>query len=120
MAVPLVRFVQDGQIVDYTPVGDTPAGTVVVQGSLVGVTKLDIRAGKLGAMAVVGIFDFPKTVGTGSGITVGTEVYWDAADGVATASANNGATPPVAYTYVGKTTAAAADADATVRVRLCP
>jgi predicted RecA/RadA family phage recombinase len=91
---------------------------VVVQGNLVGVAKKPIPASTLGTLAVEGIFDFPKAAGTGSGIAAGTPVYWDAADSVATAAANDGATPPVPYMLIGKTTIAAADADVTVRVRL--
>jgi len=115
-----VPYVQDDDVIDFTPDADTPAGSVVVLGDLVGVTKLDIRAGKLGAVAVEGIFDFPKAAGVGSGIAAGTKLYWNATAGVATASANDGGTPPVNYPYIGKATAAAADGDATVRTRLCP
>jgi predicted RecA/RadA family phage recombinase len=115
MAVPLVRFVQDGGIVDYTPAADTAAGTVVVQGVLVGVTKLDIRAGHLGALAIKGIFDFPKAPGTGLGIAAGARCYWDATNGVAVASAGGGANA-----FIGKAVQAAADADTTVRVALGP
>jgi len=115
-----VRFVQDDDIIDYTPNADTPAGTVVVQGDLVGVTKLDITAGVLGALAVEGIFDFPKAAGAGSDIAAGAKLYWDAADGVATASANSGGQTPTTYPYIGKAVSPAAAGDATVRTRLCP
>jgi predicted RecA/RadA family phage recombinase len=40
------RFIQDGKSIDYIPSG------VVVQGELVGVAKLDIAAGQLGALPV--------------------------------------------------------------------
>ena len=69
-------FVHDGEAIDYTPTADVAAGAVVVQGELVGVTKVPIAANKLGALAVAGIFDFPKA--TGSGITAGALCYWDA------------------------------------------
>jgi predicted RecA/RadA family phage recombinase len=111
-------FVQSGKAVDYTPTTAVAAGAVVVQGNLVGVAKEPIPANSLGGLAVEGVFDFPKTAGVGSGIAAGAQVYWDATDGVATVSANNGATPPVAYPSLGKTVQACADGDATVRVRL--
>jgi predicted RecA/RadA family phage recombinase len=102
-------FVQDGESIDYTPVADVAAGDVVVQGDLVGVAKLDIKANKLGALAVGGVFDFAKLAGLV--LAVGTIVYWDDAANVATnvAAGNK---------QIGKVVRAAAAADATVRVRL--
>jgi predicted RecA/RadA family phage recombinase len=102
-------FVQDGESIDYTPVADVAAGDVVVQGDLVGVAKLDIKANKLGALAVGGVFDFAKLAALA--LAVGTIVYWDDAANVATnvAAGNK---------QIGKVVRAAAAADATVRVRL--
>lgn len=114
----LAIFVGDGRAIDYTPSANVAAGDVVVLVDLVGVARTPIAANTPGSLAVWGIFDFAKATGAGSGIAQGTKVYWDAADHVATASANNGATPPVPYAYLGKVVKAAADADATVRVRL--
>jgi predicted RecA/RadA family phage recombinase len=111
-------FVGEGKAIDYTPSAAVAAGDVVVEGDLIGVARTPIAAGAPGSLAVEGVFDFPKTTGAGSGIAIGTKVYWDAADKVATASTNNGATPPVPYAFLGKTVKAAADGDATVRVRL--
>ncbi len=105
------RYIQDDESVDYTPGSNVTAGDVVVQGDLVGVAKLDILAGRLGALAVEGIFDFPKSTAGGSAIAVGTTVYWNAGAQQATATATGNK-------LIGKTTKAAADADATVRVRL--
>jgi hypothetical protein len=61
--------------------------------------------------AFEGLFDVPKATGAGSGIAAGTSVYWDATNKVATATATGNK-------LMGKTTLVAADADATVRVRL--
>ena len=109
----MAKYIQTGDAVDYTPSADVGAGDVVVQGDLVGVAKLDIKTGKLGALAVSGVFDFPKTTGTGTAIATGTRVYWDATDGVAKADSETGANKEI-----GKTILAAADTDTTVRVRL--
>ena len=104
-------FVQDDDMIDYTPVADTLPGAVVVQNDLIGVAKRLIPANTLGSLAVEGIFDFPKSTAGGSAIGAGATVYWNAAAQQATAtSAGN--------KLIGKTTRAAADADATVRVRL--
>lgn len=105
------KYVQDDDAIDYTPSADVAAGQVVVQGDLIGIAKRPIAANTLGALATEGIFDFPKATGGGSGVAVGTTLYWDATNNVATAtSAGN--------KQLGKSTAAAADGDTTVRVRL--
>lgn len=72
-------FVQEGGSIDYIPPVDTAAGTVVVQGNLVGVARLNIKANKLGALAVEGIFDFP-TEDKGSW-AVGDRAFWNQGDG---------------------------------------
>ena len=87
------------------------AGAVVVLGELIGVAKRPIAANNVGTLAVAGVFDFPKAAG--SAITAGVKVYWDAGNSVATTDADDGTNK-----YLGKTVRAAADADATVRVRL--
>ncbi len=46
----------------------------------VGITRLDIRAGELGALAVSGVFETPKA---DEAIDVGDPVYWDEANEVA-------------------------------------
>ena len=107
------KYIQAGDAVDYTPGADVKSGDVVVQGELVGVAKLDIQTGKLGALALTGLFDFPKATGAGTAIAAGTRVYWDVAEQVAKADSEAGANKEL-----GKTVKAASDADAVVRVRL--
>lgn len=109
----VAQFVQQGNSIDHTPSSDVVAGDVIVQTDLIGIAKLDIAANQLGALAVDGVFDIDKATGAGSGIAVGTKVYWDAANKQATASDGAGANK-----YVGKTIAAAGDDDTKVRVRL--
>ena len=105
------RFIEPSGIADYTPSAFTPAGAVVVQGDLIGVTKLDIPANTLGALALTGIFDFPKATTGGSGMAAGTTVYWDATNFVATATSGSNK-------LLGKTVLVSADADTTVRVAM--
>jgi predicted RecA/RadA family phage recombinase len=81
-----VIFIQDGDTIDHTPTADVAAGDVVVQGELVGVAKQPIKAGKLGALAVAGVFDFPVTSLTGW--AVGDLAYWDNTAKVATETAS--------------------------------
>lgn len=111
--MPTAVFVQEGNQVDYTPVAEVAAGDVVVQGDLVGVAKTPIAAGVAGALAVHGVFDFPKAIGVGTAIVAGVSVYWDVADQQAKADSESGANK-----LLGKTAAAAGDDNATVRVRL--
>jgi len=104
-------FVHDGSSIDYTPGSAVAAGDVVVQADLIGVARTPIAANALGSLAVAGVFDAPKATGGGSAIAVGSTVYWDATNKVATTTASGNK-------LLGKTIKAAADADATVRVRL--
>ena len=107
----MATFIHDGDSIDYTPGADVAAGAVVVQGELVGVARRPIPANTLGALAVEGVFDFPKATGVGTAITAGANCYWNAAAQQATTTASGNK-------LIGKTVRAAADADATVRVRL--
>ena len=68
------RFKHDGKAIDFFPVTDVPAGSVIVQGSLVGITKLDISAGRLGALHVVGVYEVVKS---NVAIPLGSKVYWN-------------------------------------------
>ncbi len=106
-------FIHVGDAIDYTPGSDVSAGDVVVQQELVGVAKLDIPANTLGALAVTGVFDFPKATGVDTAIAAGKNVYWDVADVEAKEDDETGANK-----LIGKTVAAAGDDDTTVRVRL--
>ena len=54
------RYVQRGDAIDHTPMADVAAGEVVVLGSLVGVAKLDIKAGEFGSLALTGVFEMKK------------------------------------------------------------
>ena len=109
----LVTFRHEGESIDHTPTVAVAAGDVVVQGDLVGVAKVDIPANALGALAVAGVFDFPKATGVGTAITAGSIVYWDDTAKEATTNSAVGVNKEL-----GKTVAATVDADATVPVRM--
>jgi len=105
------RLIHKGEAIEYTPSVDTAAGTVVVIDSLIGVTKLDIPAGVLGALAMIGVFDVVKAAGAGTAFTMGQEVYWNDTAKVATID-------PTGNKLLGKAVADAGDDDVLVRVRL--
>ena len=111
--MPLVTFVQQGDAIDYTPNAAVEAGAVVVLNDLVGVTKRAIPANSLGALHVVGVFEFPKATGAGTAIAAGVNVYWDVADSEAKTDSESGANK-----LIGKSVAAAGDNDPTVRIRM--
>jgi predicted RecA/RadA family phage recombinase len=109
----LVTFVQEGSSIDYTPGADVAAGDVVVQNDLVGVANRNIKSGEQGALAVAGVFEFPKATGGSTAIAAGVSVYWDVAEEVAKTDDETGTNK-----LIGKTITAAADADTHVRVRM--
>lgn len=102
------RFVQKGESINFTPETAVAAGDLIIQNDLVGVAKLDIPAGTLGAMAVVGVYEFPKG---SAAVAFGKKVYWDTANGVVVTTATGN-------TLVGKAVTDAAAGDATVLVLL--
>lgn len=129
----MITYVQRGDILDYTPETDTPAGTPVKIGDLVGITKLDIKAGQLGAIALTGVYEAPKA--EGEEIAAGAPIAFDPATGAVTAAqaANGGDTgnggedtggepagdePAAEKIPVGVAIAAAGAADLTVRFLL--
>ena len=101
-------FYQKGEAIDYRPSAAVAAGSVVVQGGLVGITRLDIPAGQLGSIAVCGVFKVEKKAS--EAIQTGDVVYWDATDGVATATVDD--------IVLGLAVTDAAATDATVLVLL--
>ncbi len=106
------RYVQRGDAIDYTPTADVAAGDVVVlSNKLVGVAKLDIKAGELGALALTGVYEMAKTTDVGFG--VGSEVGWSSASRKAVSAGTSGTVK------VGHAVSFANAADQTVLVRLC-
>ena len=103
------RYVQRGESIDFTPTADVAAGDVVKGGNLVGVAKLDIRAGELGALALCGVYEIATN---GTAIEAGAVVSVDPGTGKVCAADASGAVK------FGHAVAAAAAADALVHVRL--
>jgi len=102
------RFIHEGKAIDYTPTTDMPAGTVVVLGDRVGVSIVDIPANVLGALQVVGVFDFAKD---NTVIPLYGKVYWNA-------TAKNATVTATGNTLLGIALGATVATDSIVRVRL--
>ncbi len=103
------RYIQDGNAIDYTSETDIAAGTIVVISGRIGIAKVDIQAGRLGALHVVGVYEVVKG---DAEIPLGTTVYWDAVAGKAVAVKTE--TTP----RIGIAVRAANAADTRVRVLL--
>jgi len=111
MATPTVTLVRDADgYVDYTPGSAVTAGDVVVQSKLLGVATADISANAKGALAIRGVFRFPKNTGSGNSFAAGAKVYWNTSSDKAT-STNTDA-------YAGLAIAAASTSASTVDVLL--
>ena len=104
----LARFVQKGESIDYRPETSVAAGDVIVQDNLVGVARLDIPAGTLGSLAVIGVFDIAKD---SSAVAAGNAVYWNA-------DAKKATTAKTGNQYLGKAILDADSSGETVRVLL--
>ena len=110
-----VQYLKSAQTLDYTPSAATPGGTVIIIDNIVGVTKEDIAANKRGAIDLEGLFLWPKATGGGSAISDGVDLFWDDANQVVTEDEAAGVN-----TYVGRSTTAATDDDATIKGYLTP
>ena len=106
------RYVQRGDAIDYTPMNDVAAGAIVVlAGKLVGVAKLDIKAGELGALALTGVYEVTKT--TGFAVAAGGEVGWNASTRKAVAAGTAGSVK------LGHAVSLTGASDTLIYVRLC-
>jgi predicted RecA/RadA family phage recombinase len=103
------RFKHDGRAIDFFPATDVPAGSVIVQGNLTGITKLDIPAGRPGTLHVTGVYEVVKA--TNVTFPLGGRVYWDEAAKQAVPEASGNA-------QLGIAVLDAAANDATVLVRI--
>ena len=103
------RYVQRGESIDYIPQKPVSAGDIVKLGNLVGVAKLDIAVGELGALALVGVYEIETG---GAAIAAGEVVSVDPESGKACAASAAGAVK------FGHAVNAAAASDALVLVRL--
>ena len=103
------EYYQKGDSIDYTPEANVAAGDVVFLGDLVGVAKLDIKPGELGALALVGVYEIATS---GTAIEAGALVFVDPATGKTCAESAPGAVK------FGHAVAAAGTTDTLVNVRL--
>ncbi len=111
------RFIQEGGAIDYRPSGDVDAGSVVVLGAHVGISKVPIPANALGALAIEGLFDVVKVNGV---INDGAAIFWDADGNPLNGTAGTGCATTVSggNTFMGFAVGQAGATDETVRLDL--
>lgn len=115
----MAKYVSDGEIIDHTPSSAVAVGAMVAIGTgLVGIANQAIAANVLGSLQVEGVADVDKATGSGTNHAVGTKLYLNTSTGKATASANDGGSPAVAYPPIGIVLVQPATTDALVRVKL--
>jgi predicted RecA/RadA family phage recombinase len=106
----MADYVQDGDLIDYTPSSAVAAGDVIQVGKIVTVAPRPIAANKLGAVAVEGVWALPKPTGAGTDYAQGSKVYWYSSQAVT----------GVTGVQAGYVVAAPATTDTTVKVLLFP
>lgn len=103
------KFVQQGDVLDYTPGTAVASGKMVAIGVRVGIALAAIAANATGPLAVRGVFTYAKL--STDNMAQGALVYYDAGnDRLTLTSAGN--------TLAGYATAAAAAATTSVNVAL--
>jgi predicted RecA/RadA family phage recombinase len=109
--VKMKSFIQPGNVVTLVaPTGGVKSGDLVQIGMFIGIAAIDAAEGDDFECALTGVYELPKTAG--SGIDQGAIVLWDAS-----ASACVGA-PGAGNTPIGAATEAAGSSATKVRVRL--
>ena len=72
------KFIQPGDVIDYTAGSALTSGTVVVIGKRIGVLLSDLASGETGPAQVTGVFEVTKL--TTDDVAQGALLYWDTAN----------------------------------------
>ena len=103
------KFVQDGDVLDYTPGSNVANGKMVVIGVRVGIALAAIAANTTGPLAVDRVFSYAKL--STDVVAQGALLYYDAANDRLTVTASGN-------TLAGYAAAAAGNGATTVNIRL--
>lgn len=71
----VAKYVQRPDTIDFIPNRNIDAGEIVKLGDLIGITKIAVPAGTIGALSIEGIFDVIKD--QDASFLPGMNVYWD-------------------------------------------
>ncbi len=105
------NYVQKGETLTLTAPYVVSSGGGVLVGSIFGVAATDVASGEEGEFQVAGVFDLIRASGAGTGWPQGALIYWDNTAKAITKTATSNK-------LIGVAVRAAADGDATGRVRL--
>lgn len=103
------RYIQPGDVLDYTAGADIANGAVVVMSSMIGVALKAIPNGTIGPVAVSRVFELPKL--STDTIDQGQVVYWDAGNSRITETSST-------HAVAGRAAAASGSGATTCRVLL--
>lgn len=109
-------FIQSGDAVTVPAPANVSSGDGVQVGSLFGVANADAVSGADVVLSTTGVYTLPKT--SAQAWAIGAAIHWDAENGVATTSTDDGGTPATDFLLIGHAVAAAANPSATGNVRL--
>jgi predicted RecA/RadA family phage recombinase len=105
------NYVQKGETLTLTaPYAVTSGGGALV-GSIFGVAATDVASGEEGEFQAAGVFDLTREAGASTAWSAGDLIYWDNTSKRATKTSTSNK-------LIGVAVKAAADGDATGRVRL--
>lgn len=110
------NYLQSGDAITVPAPADVKSGDGVIVGALFGIAATDAASGDDVVLNTTGVYTLPKT--SAQAWTVGAAIHWDAENGVATTSADDGGTPATDFLAIGHAVAAAANPSATGDVRL--
>lgn len=103
------KFVQPGDVIDYTAGANILSGQVVLIGARIGVALQDIANGKVGSMAMTGVFTINKL--STDVVAAGALLYWDNSNSRLTVTSSGN-------TLAGYAVAAAGSGVATVNIKI--
>ncbi len=105
------NYVQPGKILTLTAPYAVSSGGGALVGSIFGVAAGDVASGAEGEFQVEGVFDLTRESGAGTAWSPGALIYWDNTNKRVTKTSTSNK-------LIGVAVKAAADGDATGRVRL--
>lgn len=103
------KFVQPGEVIDYTASANIASGQVVLMGARIGVALKAIANGETGPMQVTGVFNIAKL--STDNMAQGALLYWDNTNSRLTTTASGN-------TMAGFAAAAAAASTTSVNIKI--
>lgn len=103
------KFVQPGEVIDYTASANIASGQVVLMGARIGVALKAIANGETGPMQVTGVFNIAKL--STDNMAQGALLYWDNTNSRLTTTASGN-------TLAGFAAAAAAASTTSVNIKI--